>query len=149
VDASCARALLRCHPTRAIQVSTARVVTVSIDDRTHAHGMRTKAFALTFPVPIAAVDYAESSRVVAVAIDDRTHAHRMRAEACFSTHAPRSRLRRLIMPTLDLTARRCSSRGTIATPRRLGPSGGLSPPARRSSPAWRTLDLSAPPARES
>ena len=66
-----------------------------------------------------------------------------------SASRPPSRLRRLIMPTLDLTARRCSSRGTIATPRRLGPYGGLSPPARRSSPAWRTLDLSAPPARES
>jgi len=38
-------------------------------------------FSLTFPVPIAAVDYAESSRVVAVAIDDRTHAHRMRTKA--------------------------------------------------------------------
>ena len=39
---------------------SSRVVAVAIDDRTHAHRMRTKAFALTFPVPIAAVDYADS-----------------------------------------------------------------------------------------
>jgi len=99
-------------------------------------------------VPIAAVDYAESSRVVAVAIDG-SHTRAQDANDGFRSYAPRSRLRRLIMPSLDLTARRCLSRGTIATPRRLGPSGGLSLPARRSSPAWRTLDLSAPPARES
>ena len=79
----------------------------------------------------------------------RSHTRAQDADDGFRSYVPQSRLRRLIMPSLDLTARRCLSRGTIATPRRLGPSGGLSPPACRPSPAWRTLDLSAPPARES